>query len=436
MSSSDGVVSIVRAKIFDADRLDEALARFEELASPAASDEQYGAKFNVQLVDDDVARQMDRFVGALRSHDWDALADIYTQDVVRIDQRAGLRSENFGREAIIASHMELADLGLDQIALTPIGVRGRSLLLVQATLTHRDDYVVEMLILLDLDDDLRVKARVSFDLDDLDEAFAELDRRFLENTERPAPTSELTNASTRHFEQMLQAIYDEDWDAYGAAMTDDVLFEDRRAGLGVRTVGREAALEQGRFVASLRPRVTHETIATRGDRLAMKRIEWHDLTPDSGFSARAIWVDEVDADGRLSAVVSFDWDDEDAAFDELDERYGRGEGAPFEPFLRAAVEYIKANAAADWERVREFLHEDWVMVDHRLASLGTIVDRDAFVSMQRSFQGQMEERKTPSRRGSSPLRRTSLRPRSSRGPSSMVPRSSSRSSASTSSETD
>ena len=65
-------------------------------------------------------------------------------------------------------------------------------------------------------------------------------------------------------------------------------------------------------------------IATRGECLAISRTRYwgRDQRPEA-FVVEALHVAEIDADERISAYVTFDPEDIDAAFEELDTRYRR-----------------------------------------------------------------------------------------------------------------
>ena len=116
-----------------------------------------------------------------------------------------------------------------------------------------------------------------------------------------------------------------------AAMTaDDFFVDDRRrvVGSGVR-IGREAQLADMRAIADLFiANMTWTDISTRGDRLVLFRVGFldRDQRPDA-FHTEVLCVAEIDADERIVASVSFDLDDIDAAFEELDARYLAGEAA-------------------------------------------------------------------------------------------------------------
>jgi hypothetical protein len=71
-------------------------------------------------------------------------------------------------------------------------------------------------------------------------------------------------------------------------------------------------------------------IATRGELLFLTRSNFsgRDQGPEA-FHVEVLDVAEINADGQSVANVSFDPDDLDAAFEELDARYLAGEAAPY-----------------------------------------------------------------------------------------------------------
>jgi hypothetical protein len=76
-----------------------------------------------------------------------------------------------------------ADLWTTNVTPTVIATRGRKLVLTRLGFSGRDDgpepFLTEVLSILEINDDERMVALVTFDLDDFDAAFAELDARYL-----------------------------------------------------------------------------------------------------------------------------------------------------------------------------------------------------------------------------------------------------------------
>jgi hypothetical protein len=105
-----------------------------------------------------------------------------------------------------------------------------------------------------------------------------------------------------------------------------------------------------------------EPIAIRGSRLFLTRDCWRDAdAPDQPITVEALTVMEVNDDGLIHDTVSFDPNDIDAAFEELDARYLAGEAA-----AHSHTWSVITQAYAAFNR-----HElppttpDWVNVDHR-----------------------------------------------------------------------
>src|SRR5262249_36507582 len=109
---------------------------------------------------------------------------------------------------------------------------------------------------------------------------------------------------------------------------------------------------------------TRELLATRGDRLALFRMHW-ELAHRSIGPSEIEWLDliEVDDHGNRIAGVTFDADDLDAAYTELDDRYGVGEAAPNDLVWTAMRGFLRALAARDWNALSALFAPDLVFSD-------------------------------------------------------------------------
>ena len=120
-----------------------------------------------------------------------------------------------------------------------------------------------------------------------------------------------------------------DWDAMTEMLADDVCVEDRRrvVNAGIRR-GRDAEMANMRATADVGVTfMTAVVIATRGERLVLTRGDAGNEERAEAFHTEVLALVEIDADERIAAIVSFDIDDIDAAFEELDARYLAGEAA-------------------------------------------------------------------------------------------------------------
>jgi class 3 adenylate cyclase len=164
MTTVDGDL-INRCELFDEANIDAALARFEELHPQAPR------------VENAASQVIQRFWTYFAARDWEAMAEILADDHYSDDRRrvvgSGVRP---GRDAEIADMRAIADLATDNITLTVIAARGGRLAL---TRTRSVAFQTEVLNIVEIDADDRIAAFVTFDLDDVDAAFAELDARYL-----------------------------------------------------------------------------------------------------------------------------------------------------------------------------------------------------------------------------------------------------------------
>ena len=163
---------INRAELFDEADLDAALARFDQLNRP------------VPRLDNAAGQVTERFAVHLRARDWDAMAELLADDFCSDDRRgvvgAGIQH---GRDAHMADMRTIVDLWITNVSSTIIATRGERLVLMRTHFSGSDQgpgaFVTEVFGLVEIDTDERIVAIVSFDLDDIDAAFKELDARYL-----------------------------------------------------------------------------------------------------------------------------------------------------------------------------------------------------------------------------------------------------------------
>ena len=163
-------------------------------------------------------------------------------------------------------------------------------------------------------------ARVDvYELDDLDAALAGF-----EQLTRPAP--QLENTASRVVARYLAHFAPREWDASGRTGR-RLLADDRRrvVNTGVRS-GRAAEIANMRMIAEVGcADISTTPIATRGERLVLARDSFIAGDSPEPVPRETVDVIEINADERITAIISFDEDDIDAAFAELDSRYLAGE---------------------------------------------------------------------------------------------------------------
>lgn len=195
-----------------------------------------------------------------------------------------------------------------------------------------------------------------FDEEDLDAAIARFEQL------QPDPRR-LKNAATIADQQFWGYIAVGDWTALGTMLSDDVANDDRRrtVNAGIRR-GRDSDVANMRSLSEIG--VTHVTstiIATRGERLLLRRTRFSRDEGAEDFNVEVLCVVELDAENRIATRILFDPDELDAAFEELDGRYLAGEAAP-----HAHTWSVIAGSYAAMNRRELFpTTPDWVNIDHR-----------------------------------------------------------------------
>jgi ketosteroid isomerase-like protein len=212
-----------------------------------------------------------------------------------------------------------------------------------------------------------------FDTDREVEALA----RFDELVGEP-PAVRFENAATRAWDRFGDAWEARDWDRVAAGFATGFRVMDRRRMVRLE-LDRDGHLETLRLMFEMRsPRSTKQQLATRGDRLALNRVLFEASDRNVGpIEVEFLQVVEVDEHGDWVAIVAFDPDDLDAAYDELDDRYAAGEAAAF-GHAKGLGAFTRALAAQDLDAMASTLAPDFVVHDHSPLGWGTL-DRPAYV---------------------------------------------------------
>ena len=163
---------INRCEVFDEADLDAALASFDELSRPAPQLENDGKPSRTSA--------SGRTSRPATGTPWQRCFadDIRTDDRRRV-VNAGVQH---GRDVANGGHASLAEIEAN-VASTSSRPAGSASALTAYRTASRDvpqgEFGAEMLSIIEIDADDRIAARVAFDLDDIDAAFAELDARYL-----------------------------------------------------------------------------------------------------------------------------------------------------------------------------------------------------------------------------------------------------------------
>lgn len=349
-----------RSDLFDETDLDSALAKFDELSTPA------------QRLENVATRAEAHALACFAARDWTSMAQYLVEDLSLDDRRRVVNAgKRRGRNAAIADARAVADLGGTAITADVIATRGERLFLARSHLSST--FSTESLCVAMSDDDGRIAARVVFDPDDLDGAFAELDARYLSGEAKPYAKvwSVITNvysALNRH--ELLST-------PPGWASVDH----------------HRIALFQGDLAANLRAawevmpdwqihvvavhRLTHHgavlTAVARGTSL-------------DGFDGEEPGIAVVTVRGEvLTRFDYFDIDDLDDAlahFDELSRRAKQPENLATRLYARLNDAFV----ARDWDKMATLVAENVSTDDRRpIVGLGLHRGRDAAVDDWRAI---------------------------------------------------
>ena len=484
-----------RAEVFDESDLEAALARFDELSRPAPRLENAASQVH------------ERLRTHLAARDWDAMAEMLAEDFSADDRRrvvgAGARH---GRDAAIVDGRAIADLGLTYLTATVTATRGERLVLVRGYAGNDGQprtLLWDLLQVAEIDAEGRIAVLVTFDRDDIDAAFEELDARYLageaaahaytwsviaraytavNSHELPAwtsdavnidhrrttafapgdmapylhatwdqtpdvrvyietvhrlgsfgalvthvangtsqqgfeaewreitlsmvegdriirsemfdeadrdvalarfdelsrPTPRLQNAASRVFDSFRAYFATRDWTAMAQILAEEICNDDRRRVVGAGVLrGRDIDVAHMRAIADVGTTAISSTVlATREERLMLSRISFSgdDQDPEA-FRAEILGLVEIDAEERIAARLSFDPDDFEAAFEELESRYLAGEAA-----VHTHTWSVIAQALAAFNRheLPQFM-PDWVNIDHRRARRFAPGDLTAYI---------------------------------------------------------
>jgi hypothetical protein len=314
---------------------------------------------------------------AAHAHIWTAITKVQaaynrhevpptTADCVNIDHRPGIAFAPGDVTAYIGATYDVApDVKGHLEAVHRLGNLGVVVTEVVAGTSH-DGFAFEWreVALFVFEGDMVCRFEL-FDEADLDAALARFD-------ELDRPASLLDNAATRIWARVADAFNRRHLEDFLALSTANLRYEDRRKGLRDEFEGSSAQRRAVLAMFEASPssvQMTAEPIAIRGSRLSLNHVCYRDTEyDDRPITVEMLQIVEVDDSGLLHFSVSFDPDDIDAAFAELDARYLAGEAAEHARTWSAIMQI----SAAIGRNETPATTPDFVDLDHRsLAAIGS-----------------------------------------------------------------
>ena len=355
-----------RCEIYDEADLDAAIARFDELSRPA------------RRMENAASRVHERFLACFAGGDWDAIAEIMAEDFSHDDRRpvvgAGVQH---GRDAYIVDMRAVAELWNTNLESTVVAIRGERLVLMRNRLSVRDEepeaFSTEVLAIGEIDADERGVAVVTFDVDDIDAALAELDARYLAGEAAPHA----------HTWSVIARIYAGFNRREPPATTPDSVFTDHRPLQNLGAVDLVAAIRSMWDVAS-DLNVSIEAVH-RLSELGAVVTQTLKGTSQEGLDAewRTIEIFTVEGD-LLSRCEAFDETDLDAALARFEELH------PPTPRLENAASQVAKRfwgyfVARDWDAMAVLIADDVATEDRRrVVSAGSWHGRDFDIASMRA----------------------------------------------------
>ena len=344
----------------------------------AELDERYAAGEGAHVAN--YVRLQGAMSAAITAGDWDTYRSLLADDVVVVDHRPASMGEFTGADELVRRNRTLSELmGGALVAVVEFlrvsGATGVQRLAVHGRNSEGGDVDLDTLIVVRIDGGKGSRFEY-FALDALDDALA----CFEQLVTPPGPHDD--HPCLRFQRRRDQALADGDRAAVNEMYAEDVVFEDRRRGLGSRIEGRDAVLDQVRLVNPATTGMRSTVVATRGSRLALLSGT---VSTTGGFEVDLLLLHELDASGRQVYNGLFDPDDLDAALAELEDRYAANEGAPYADVLRLSSKQREALRTGDFETYRALMDDDIVLVDNRPASLGEVRGREEVVRVVRAL---------------------------------------------------
>jgi ketosteroid isomerase-like protein/tetratricopeptide (TPR) repeat protein len=305
---ADGLIT--RWEQFDIDRGDEAFARFDELTavSPAA---RFGNA---------ATRTFARAFDALNLQDWKRFAALFAPGFRSIDRRTMLQSE-LDRDKWLASYRPIVEMTSPRSTKEVLATRGDRVLLARYRWEGSDKLVgpseIEYLLLIEVDGRGDHVLVVMFDPDDLDAAYAELDRRFYVGEAAAYPRA------TELLQRLMKSAATHDWEEFASVFAPDLVFEDHRP------LGWGTLRSPGDFVTYVRtladlapdvvPRFDH--VLELDDQRGMAMMRWVGSRDGGAFEIPVLGVVSFDPEGRIQRLDVYNPD-------QLDEARARFEQLP------------------------------------------------------------------------------------------------------------
>ncbi len=356
-----------RADIYDEDaqQLQQARARFEELR---------GAAPPVHFAN--VASAMANAVnGSMVAHDWQTFERLFAENFRMSDRRRVVQLE-LDRSQYVEFTREVADGRTIRCKSRLLATRGERLVLTHPCFEFSDADVgpseIAFVIINEVDERGLIVGSVRFDVEDLDAAYVELERRWFAGETAAQP---FASAWIADYQRAFAA---RDWEAMTAIMAPELVSRSHRLVSWGTLQGAAALVATMKVQIELAPdtkmRVHHVRSREGG---ALLEYAWHGTREGGEFENLLVAVVELATDGRARGVDV--WEPE-----KLDEARARFDEIAAEARLHPrASEWVakfrRAFAARDWDAMAGLAAASEIALNNRLVGWGTLRGPGAWV---------------------------------------------------------
>jgi ketosteroid isomerase-like protein len=353
---------------FDPDAVDEAIAALDARAWP--DDRDPTGRFSRDIP------------GAIPDRDWDAMKLAFAPDLVGRDHRLVGWGTLHGPSAYVEAVRQMVTLAPD-VRLRVLHTRSspRGSLSHNVWLGTREGGAFEspFLLVIEFDTEGRAAAVDLYDPEQIDRALSRFDE-----IAATVHVARFSNQATRWSERFAGDWAARDWPGIEALQAPDCRGVDHRRLLQLQ-LSPENSLDQLRVLFDVPgSRWWFTTLATRGERLALTRTVFEGQVDEAGgaLSIEGLQVCEIDAEGRLAEMETFDSDDLDTAYDELDARFESDDETGGATWQRDFRDTLRRR---DYDAMAALYAPDVVGHDHRLVSWGTLHGPTAMVETARQI---------------------------------------------------
>jgi hypothetical protein len=280
-----------RADVWEAEQLEQAQARFREIATHGVSADSASARFP-----NAATRAVARGTTALAARDWEGFAGLMAPEFRHYDRTRVAQIETDGREWL-ASFRQIVEMTSSRPEHRLLATRGDRLALFRMLWRGAEGDIgpseIDWILVVEVDDRGDHVAVVAFDPEDLAAAYREIDARWTAGEAMVHPLA------SKWLADYLRFFAARDWPAMTALLAPDLLGENHRlVGWGTRH-GPEGIVSTLRAQIELAPDTQERVDHVRtGERAVLFEYAWHGTREGGAFENVWVVLVELDADGR------------------------------------------------------------------------------------------------------------------------------------------